>query len=315
MSYRKGCIYVRRQVIGSAAIAAFLLTGCSKGDDQTAESTATEQAQEAKTTSLDGVKVSGKQDEKPKVEFEAPFAVEKAESKVYTEGDGDVIKDGEQVTAHMTTVDGSDPKNQQTTYDQGKPSGFPMDEEQVAKELVDALVGQKVGSRVVLATPGENGPSILYVIDVVKTEELKTRAEGKELPQKKDLPQVSRDKNGKPSISKPEGDPPKKLIVEPTIEGDGPKVSKDQEVTVQYSGWLWDDSSKTFDSSWDRGQPATFPLDGVIKGWTEGLEGQKVGSQVLLIAPPDMAYGEAGSPPNIGPNKTLVFVVDILAAN
>ncbi|WP_070572758.1 MULTISPECIES: FKBP-type peptidyl-prolyl cis-trans isomerase [unclassified Brevibacterium] len=306
---------MRRQVIGTAAIAALLLTGCSNGDDQKADDTATQQVQDAKTTSLDKVEVNGEDGKKPKVEFEAPFAVAKAESKVYSEGDGDVIKDGDQVTAHMTTIDGSDPKNLQSTYDQGKPSGFPMDNDQVAKELVDALVGQKVGARVGLATPGENGPSVLYVIDIVETGKLKTRAEGKELPQKKDLPQVSRDDKGKPSISKPKGDPPKKLIVEPTIEGDGPKVSKDQEVTVQYSGWTWDDPSKTFDSSWDRGQPATFPLDGVIKGWTEGLAGQKVGSQVLLIAPPDMAYGEAGSPPNIGPNKTLVFVVDILDAN
>lgn len=306
---------MRRQVIGSAAIAALLLTGCSGGEEQKKDDTAAEQSQKAKATSLEDVKVSGDVDKKPKIEFDTPFAVKKSETKVYSEGDGAVIKDGDQVTANVTTLEGTDRDKVQSTYDQGKPYGFPMDDNQVQKELVDALVGAKVGSRVGLAIPTENGATVLHIVDVLKSEKLKTRAEGKELPQKKDLPQVSRDKDGKPSITEPKGKPPKELVVEPVIEGDGKKVEKDQEVTVQYSGWLWDDASKTFDSSWEKGQPTTFGLDGVIKGWTEGLEGQKVGSQVLLVTPPDKAYGEQGMPPNIGPNKTLVFVVDILAAN
>ena len=101
------------------------------------------------------------------------------------------------------------------------------------------------------------------------------------------------------------------------IEGNGFKSLKEgQKVSVHYTGWLWDDPSKPFDSSWDRGQPFSFtPGNGeVIAGWDEGVKGQKVGSQILLVVPADKGYGDAGSPPNIPGGATLVFVVDILAA-
>jgi len=104
--------------------------------------------------------------------------------------------------------------------------------------------------------------------------------------------------------------------VQPTIQGTGPQVKKGQKVSVQYSGWLCNDASKTFDSSWDKGEPFSFTVGGseVIPGWDEGIEGQKVGSQLLLVVPPDKGYGKEGSPPSIPGNATLVFVVDILGA-
>ena len=92
---------------------------------------------------------------------------------------------------------------------------------------------------------------------------------------------------------------------------DGAEVTKEQTVTVQYAGCLLDGTS--FDSSWSRGTPTSFPLNGVIPGWTNGIAGQKVGSQVLLVVPADQGYGdqENGAIPA---NSTLVFVVDILGA-
>jgi len=77
---------------------------------------------------------------------------------------------------------------------------------------------------------------------------------------------------------------------------------------------LWEDGS-VFDSSWDRPEPAIFGLDQVIQGWSMGLAGQTVGSQVLLVIPADLAYGEMGSEPDIPPDAPLVFVVDILATD
>ncbi|HET8949861.1 MAG TPA: FKBP-type peptidyl-prolyl cis-trans isomerase, partial [Solirubrobacteraceae bacterium] len=69
-----------------------------------------------------------------------------------------------------------------------------------------------------------------------------------------------------------------------------------------------------FDASWDRGEPFTFQLGsgGVIPGWDEGVKGMKVGGRRMLVIPPDLAYGAQGSPPTIGPNETLVFVIDLL---
>jgi len=103
--------------------------------------------------------------------------------------------------------------------------------------------------------------------------------------------------------------------VQPLIKGTGAEVKKGDVVTVNYTGWTWADGTQ-FDSSWDRGAPASFQLnDGaVIDGWVEGLVGQTVGSQVLLVIPPEKAYGEDGNE-TIPGGSTLVFVVDILAAS
>lgn len=92
-------------------------------------------------------------------------------------------------------------------------------------------------------------------------------------------------------------------------EGTGPKPKATDTVKVHYLGTKIDGTK--FDSSYDRGQPATFPLNGVIKGWTEGLQLMSVGSKYKLYVPADLAYGENG-PGQIGPNATLIFDVELL---
>jgi FKBP-type peptidyl-prolyl cis-trans isomerase len=91
---------------------------------------------------------------------------------------------------------------------------------------------------------------------------------------------------------------------------DGAKPSIDDTVTVHYVGTLMDGTE--FDSSIARGQPAEFPLKGVIAGWTEGLQLMNVGSKFRFVIPSDLAYGERGAGQNIGPNETLVFSVELL---
>ncbi len=92
-------------------------------------------------------------------------------------------------------------------------------------------------------------------------------------------------------------------------EGKGPKPKATDTVKVNYLGTKIDGTK--FDSSYDRGQPATFPLNGVIKGWGEGLQLMPVGSKYKLFVPADLAYGENG-PGQIGPNATLIFEVELL---
>src|SRR5579862_5750517 len=93
--------------------------------------------------------------------------------------------------------------------------------------------------------------------------------------------------------------------------GDGPKPTAADTVTCNYRGTLID--GKEFDSSYKRGQPASFPVGGVIKGWTEALQLMPVGSKWQLFIPPDLGYGDHPPSPDIGPGDTLVFEVELLS--
>jgi len=93
-------------------------------------------------------------------------------------------------------------------------------------------------------------------------------------------------------------------------QGEGRSPGPTDVVTVNYRGELLDGS--VFDSSYERGKPVTFPLDRVIKGWTEALQLMKVGSKWKLFIPPDLAYGAKGAPGTIGPNALLIFEVELL---
>jgi len=123
------------------------------------------------------------------------------------------------------------------------------------------------------------------------------------------LPVVSAVAGEVPTISKPEGSAPKELTTKDIIVGTGKEVLPTSTLTVHYTLMAWS-TGKIIESSWS-GEPATFPLAGVVEGWQKGLPGSKEGGRRLLILPPSMGYGAAGSGP-IGPNETLIFAVDII---
>jgi peptidylprolyl isomerase len=118
----------------------------------------------------------------------------------------------------------------------------------------------------------------------------------------------------KPTVTVPSGPPPKNLEIKEIEKGSGKAAKAGDEVLVQYVGVGYE-SEEEFDSSWSRNEP--FPLTlgagGVIPGWEKGIEGMKVGGRRELIIPPNLAYGPEGYPPSIGPNETLIFVIDLLA--
>lgn len=126
------------------------------------------------------------------------------------------------------------------------------------------------------------------------------------------LPTVTANAGEAPTITAPQGSAPSELTKSDIIVGTGTEVLTTSTLTVHYTLMAWS-TGKIIESSWG-GQPATFPLAQVVQGWQQGLPGAKVGGRRLLILPPDMGYGAAGAGP-IGPNETLIFVVDIIGVS
>ena len=123
------------------------------------------------------------------------------------------------------------------------------------------------------------------------------------------LPSVTAHAGVAPVIGKPKGTAPTKLFIEDVIVGKGKKALLSSTVTAQYVLMSWK-TGKVLQSSWSSG-PFSSPLAGVIQGWQKGIPGMKVGGRRLLVIPPALAYGAAGGGP-VGPNETLIFVVDLL---
>ncbi len=124
--------------------------------------------------------------------------------------------------------------------------------------------------------------------------------------------QISKKLDQRPTIPAPQGEPPAELVTKDIVKGKGKAAKAGDTVSVQYAGTSWS-TGQEFDASWNRGQAFEFGLGQgmVIQGWDVGVEGMKPGGRRMLVIPPEQGYGPTGSPPAIGPNETLVFVVDL----
>jgi FKBP-type peptidyl-prolyl cis-trans isomerase len=199
--------------------------------------------------------------------------------------------------------------------------------------LETALIGQKIGSRVLAVIPpaqgyGTSGNSqlgitgsttLVFVIDMLKSYADTASASGAtESNGGGTLPTVTAHVGSAPTITVPADKPPATLVTKTLIKGTGPKLVKGQYVIAQYTGYIWR-TKKVFDSSWSSGSPFGFVIgaspEQVISGWDTGLAGQTVGSRVMLVIPPKDGYGSSGaSQAGINGTDTLVFVVDIIDA-
>ena len=199
--------------------------------------------------------------------------------------------------------------------------------------LETALIGQKVGSRILAVIPpaegyGTSGNSqlgitgsttLVFVIDVIKSYADTASASGAQQSNGGgSLPTVTAHVGSAPTITIPADNPPAALVTKTLVKGTGPKLVKGQFVIAQYTGYIWR-TKKVFDSSWTSGSPFGFVIgatpEQVITGWDTGLAGQTVGSRVMLVIPPKDAYGTTGaSQAGITGKDTLVFVIDIIDA-
>ena len=199
--------------------------------------------------------------------------------------------------------------------------------------LETALIGQKVGSRVLAVIPPADGygtsgnsqlgitgtTTLVFVIDVIKSYADTASASGtRQTDGGGSLPTVSARPGTAPTVTIPAATPPTTLVTKTLIKGTGPKVVKGQFVVAQYAGYIWR-TKKTFGSTWSSGPPYGFVTDAspeqVIPGFDSGLVGQTVGSRVMLVIPPKDGYGRTGqSQIGVTGTDTLVFVVDIIDA-
>lgn len=309
-----------RRTAAAIIAATLLLAGCSGGgDDPAPTSTASSTASAADAqAALEEITVTGDPGTEPEITAEWPFEIGADAAKVLDAGDGAEIADGQLVSLHLRAVSGTDGADQGGTYS-GDPQSYWLSDQSsstLPEALLNAVVGQQVGVRVLYAGPrtldsGE-ASSLIWVVDVMATQDVLDAPSGEAVAPAEGLPTVTLADDGEPSITPTGGDAPTDLVVQPLITGTGPEVTATGTVVANYSGWLWDGTS--FDSSWSRGAPSSFGLNQVIPGWTQGLAGQPVGSQVLLIVPPDLGYGDQDNG-SIPAGSTLIFVVDILAGS
>jgi peptidylprolyl isomerase len=121
------------------------------------------------------------------------------------------------------------------------------------------------------------------------------------------------DTSVRPEIPRPTGSPPRRLEKEDIVRGKGPAAKAGDDVRIHYVGVTFS-TGEEFGASWDTGRPYAIELGGgeVIDGWDRGIVGMRKGGRRQLTIPPELGYGAAGRPPDIGPNETLVLVVDLL---
>jgi FKBP-type peptidyl-prolyl cis-trans isomerase FklB len=179
--------------------------------------------------------------------------------------------------------------------------GVDIDPKVLQQGLQDALAGGKM----LLSEEEERAVLTELQADMRKKQQEKMQQAG-EANKKEGEAFLAANKGKNGVVSLPSG-----LQYKIITSGTGPKPTASDSVVCNYRGTLID--GKEFDSSYKRGQPATFPVSGVIKGWTEALQLMPVGSKWQLFIPSDLAYGERGQGGDIGPNATLIFEVELIS--
>jgi FKBP-type peptidyl-prolyl cis-trans isomerase len=182
-----------------------------------------------------------------------------------------------------------------------KKQEVPVDPNILARGLKDALAGSKT-----LLTDDQAQAAIMDVQKDLRQKQQEKMQEAGAANKKEGDTFLAGNKAKDGVVTLPSG-----LQYKILKEGTGPKPAATDSVVCNYRGTLINGTE--FDSSYKRGQPATFPVNGVIKGWTEALQLMPVGSKWQLYIPADLAYGERGPDPAIGPNATLIFEVELLS--
>lgn len=304
-------------VVAVLGLSALALVGCSSST-----SNASCERPHADSSALGLIAASGEVG-KPTLSVKDPVHVSRTSFVDETVGTGTrVTAETQDVAFSITLANGATGETLVATPTEARPlSGW---REHYAG-LADMMMCATEGSRIVGAMPVDavspeaassmglgEGDSIAVVLDLQRV--YLAAADG--APQYNDrpgMPSVVLAPSGAPGIIVPDAAPPVDLAVEVLKRGDGPAVTNADSIRVHYTGATWADR-KVFDSTWESGASAVVTLDGVVPGFAKALEGATVGSQLLMVIPPELGYGEKGSGAIPG-GATLVFVVDVLGVD
>ncbi len=306
----------RRHIAITALVLALTATACGGSAEE----------KDTSGNPRDSIEVSGDFGEKPVIEIDAPLDVSETTAWTTQEGTGDPVG------ADATTILGltlADARTGKTVLSTGDPGQQPLEislTDQVFPALVRTLVGKAGGTRVVVASTPEDtygtqgapqlgirgGDSVVIVADVLATDPTSildgpTGASPRPPPS---APKVE-EADGSPSGFDFEGlSKPKRFAAVTLREGTGPAIENPDRIVADYVGQVWG-AKEPFDNTHGK-EPSSFSvgISGVIKCWDRGLPGVKEGARVMLICPPDSAYGKAGRP-GIPANSTLAFLIDV----
>lgn len=293
-----------------AALSAAVLAGCSGGP-------APSELEVAPPVDLcaiaapsgaasESVVVTGDVGAPASITLPGPLTITGPERTVVVEGAGDALAGTSLIDYAATVFDASTGQLLRAEGYDGAPA-LP-----VPAATLGSFVGcATVGSRVVVAIPANDQEAAsVWIVDVLGVHP--GRATGADEKPVDGMPAVELDESGAPVVTVPDAAPPTETAVAVLKKGDGSTVSPGDTVMVQYTGVRWS-NGVVFDSSWRTGAPTALVTTDVIAGYRKALEGQTVGSQVLVVIPPDAAYGEGEINEVDLTGETLVFVVDLLA--
>lgn len=303
---------MRRVVVG-LAVPLLLVTAACSGSGNSAP---------VKVGTLASVTVSGGSSASPVVSFKAPIRFEKTDSSVIKAGPGTgpVVERSSLVTVHFVGINATDEHTFGTDWKTG-PSTFYVNS--VVPSFADGLVDTHAGDRVLIVSQAKDafgatgnlessvrpGDSVVFVVDILSVAPTE--------PHPKTVPSLQYTADGNPSKFTADAattKDPTKLGVYPVIKGTGPVLKSGDRISVEYFGQIYPDG--TVFNGWT-GAPFDVQLGGgqVIQGWEEGLVGQRVGSRVTLVIPPDLGYGDKAQGTAIPANSTLIFTIQILSVN
>ncbi len=302
---------MRRSALLTAAVTiSFVLSGCSGGDG------------------FGDITVS--KAETPKVKVAPEFTTEKTESKVVKQGDGVKVKIGDTVKIHYIAINGRTGKEFDNSFTNKTPMTLSLNEKTSLPGFKEGLVGQQIGSRVLVAVPAKDGAALLqsaetlglkkddtmvFLFDLLAKIPVEATGKAKKAPS--NLPKLTYTKDGKPSKFVKTAKTDKsvsKTSVSVLIQGDGEKIKAGQTVTVHYLGQKYP-AGEVFDESWTTGpRPISLAEGAAIPCWTDKLVGQTIGSRVILVCSTDDAYGQSAKEQN-RPDGPLIFAIDLLDAS